>query len=57
MPWGDRDGLMSRDRFVEAQNRLPSAAKFEEIPGENRQGFALYMRQFSAQPGTLGWAA
>lgn len=57
MLWGDRDGLMSRERFVEAQKRLPSGTKFEEIPGANHQDFALYTHQFLDRPGTLGWAA
>jgi pimeloyl-ACP methyl ester carboxylesterase len=57
MLWGDRDGLMPRERFEEAQKLLPSDAKFEEIAGANHQDFALYTHQFFDQPGTLGWPA
>ncbi len=56
MLWGDRDGLMPRERFEEAQKRLPPDTLFEEIPGANHQDFALYTHQFFDQPGTLGWA-
>jgi pimeloyl-ACP methyl ester carboxylesterase len=57
MLWGDRDGLMPRERFEEAQKRLPPGTVFEVIPGGNHQDFALYTHQFFDQPGTLGWAA
>jgi hypothetical protein len=57
MLWGDRDGLMPRDRFEEAQKKLPSGTKFEELPGANDRDFGLYTRQFLDRPGTLGWEA
>jgi hypothetical protein len=47
---------MPAERFVEAQKKLPSAAKFDEITGANHQGFALYTHQFLDLPGALGWA-
>jgi pimeloyl-ACP methyl ester carboxylesterase len=57
MLWGDRDGLMPRERFEEAQKSLPAGTRFEIVPGANHQDFALYTHQFFDGPGALGWAA
>lgn len=53
--WGDRDGLMPRERFAEARARLPAGTLAETVAGGNHQDFAMYTHQFFDQPGALGW--
>lgn len=57
MLWGDRDGLMPKERFAEARERLPAATEFVTVPGANHQDFAMYTHQFFDNPGELGWSA
>ncbi|MBK7864526.1 MAG: hypothetical protein IPJ65_39185 [Archangiaceae bacterium] len=53
--WGDRDGLLPREKLDEARSKLPSTTRYTTFPGGNHRDFALYTHQFFDAAGTLGW--
>ncbi len=51
---GDQDGLLTPERFADAQSRLPRSVQYLTVPGGNHQGFALYSHQFFDREATIG---
>lgn len=49
---GERDGLLTPERFAAVQERLPPTVRYLTLPGGNHQGFALYSHQLFDNPGS-----
>lgn len=47
---GERDGLLTPERFEAVKARLPPTVRYLTLPGGNHQGFGLYSHQLFDNP-------
>jgi pimeloyl-ACP methyl ester carboxylesterase len=54
--WGDADGLLPAERFINAQHNLPNTVEYVTLKGANHKNFALYSHQFFDGEASIDWA-
>jgi len=53
--WGDADGLIPVERFLQSKKNLPQHVEYITLKGANHKNFAMYSHQFFDKDAEIDW--